>query len=65
MHIGSKKLRRIVEEKNPDFVLCGHVHEDHGYTLLNETIIVNCSIGKKGSYTIVDTENKKVRMIGY
>jgi len=65
MHIGSKKLRKIVEEKNPDFVLCGHVHEDYGYTLLNETIIVNCSIGKKGSYTIVDTENKKVRMIGY
>ena len=65
MHIGSKKLRKIVEQKEPHIVLCGHVHEDYGYTMLKNTLVVNCSVGKKGSYTIVDTENKKVKMVGY
>ncbi|MCD6171436.1 MAG: metallophosphoesterase [Thermoplasmata archaeon] len=65
MHIGSKWLRKIVEEKKPKFVLCGHVHEDYGYEKFNDTIVVNCSIGKKGEYTIIDTDRNEIRMIGY
>jgi len=65
IHIGSKKLRKIVEEKKPMFVLCGHVHEDYGYERLGDTIVVNCSIGKKGEYTIIDIDTKEVKMVGY
>ena len=65
MHIGSKWLRKIVEEKKPKFVLCGHVHEDYGYEKFNDTIVVNCSIGKKGEYTIIDTDRNEIRMVGY
>lgn len=65
MHIGSKWLRKIVEEKKPKFVLCGHVHEDYGYEKFGETYVVNCSIGKKGEYTIIDTDTNEIRMVGY
>ena len=65
MHIGSKKLRKIIEEKRPKFVLCGHVHEDYGYEKFNDTIVVNCSIGKKGEYTIINTDENKIKMVGY
>ena len=65
MHIGSKKLRKIMEEKKPSFILCGHVHEDYGYGKFGDTIVVNCSIGKKGEYTIVDTSTNEVKMVGF
>jgi len=64
-HIGNKKLRKLMDVKRPSFVLCGHVHEDAGYDKFGDTIVINCSIGKKGAYTIIDTEEEKIRMVGY
>jgi len=46
-HSGSKDLRRIVEKYKPRLVLCGHIHEDPGFVKLEESIVVNCSIGKR------------------
>jgi len=32
MHAGNKDLRKIVDKCKPRLVLCGHIHEDPGYT---------------------------------
>jgi len=46
-HIGSKELKDLVEKYKPRLVLCGHVHEDPGFTTFHESVIVNCSMGKR------------------
>ncbi len=65
MHIGDKKLREIMNEKKPKYVICGHVHEDAGYGKFGDTIVINCSVGKKGEYVLIDTEKEEVKMVGY
>ncbi|KAA0009615.1 MAG: hypothetical protein FE041_05705 [Thermoplasmata archaeon] len=65
MHIGDKKLREIMNEKKPKYIICGHIHEDAGYGKFGGTIVVNCSIGKRGEYTLIDTEKEEVKMVGY
>jgi hypothetical protein len=64
-HIGSRQLRETVEELQPAFVLCGHVHEDFGCTALGETTVVNCSVGKRGTGMLLSFETGGVTPIGY
>ncbi len=65
MHIGNKWLRHLMEEKEPRYIICGHVHEDAGYERYGKSYVVNCSVGKKGTATIIDTESNEIEMIGY
>jgi len=64
-HIGSKWLRRIMEETGTSYVLCGHVHEDAGHETFGQTHVINCSVGKRGIATLVDFEKGDIKMIGY
>jgi hypothetical protein len=60
LHAGSKELRRAIERYSPRLVLCGHIHEDPGYTKFRETVIVNCSLGKKGGGALIELKEKVV-----
>lgn len=40
MHVGSKSVRKIIEEKRPILAICGHVHETEGKEILGETLVV-------------------------
>ena len=40
-HIGSEVLRELIEERQPDVVICGHVHEARGTDKIGKTLIVN------------------------
>ena len=53
-HGGSKELRDLDEKCNPRLVLCGHIHEDPGITKLDESIIVNCSMGKRTEGALIE-----------
>lgn len=61
MHAGSKELRVIIDKYKPRLVLCGHIHEDPGFTKTNGTTVVNCSMGKRGEGALIDI-NKKVNV---
>ncbi len=37
---GSRAVRKIVEEKKPLLLVCGHIHEREGQQVLGETLIV-------------------------
>ena len=65
MHIGSKIVKEAIIQLEPKFVICGHVHENAGYSTHSKTTIVNCSIGKEGSCTIIDSESGNIEMYGY
>jgi Icc-related predicted phosphoesterase len=61
IHSGSKELRKIIDNCKPRIVLCGHIHENPGVTKSNGTIIVNCSMGKKGEGSLIEI-NKKINV---
>jgi len=64
LHGGSKELREIIDKYHPRLVLCGHIHEDPGYTENNGSIIVNCSMGKRGEGAIIEIDREiTVKMI--
>ena len=42
-HVGSKAIRKVIEEENVIFNACGHIHECRGIDKINKTIIVNPS----------------------
>ena len=45
---GSKGIRKVIEESQPDFCLCGHIHETAGLKdLIGKTKIIN--VGKEGT----------------
>ena len=64
LHGGSKELREIIDKYHPRLVLCGHIHEDPGYTENNGSITVNCSMGKRGEGAIIEIDREiTVKMI--
>jgi Icc-related predicted phosphoesterase len=54
-HVGSPALRRFVERRQPDAVLCGHIHEARGIDRIGKSQIVNCGPAFEGSYAILET----------
>jgi len=63
-HAGSKTLRDIVEKYKPRLWLCGHIHENPGFDKIENTIIVNSSMGKRGEGSIIEIKEKiSVKMI--
>lgn len=59
IHGGSKELRELVDKFKPRLVLSGHIHENPGYKKINDTIFINCSIGKYGEGALI-TINKEI-----
>ncbi len=64
MHGGSKELRSIVDKHKPRLVLSGHIHEAPGFKKIDDTVFVNCSIGKRGEGALIDiNEDISVKML--
>lgn len=40
-HVGSKSLRKIIEELQPTLNICGHIHEARGTDKIGKTKIIN------------------------
>jgi Icc-related predicted phosphoesterase len=47
MHAGSKAVRKMVEEKKPIMLICGHIHEYEGKQILGDTLIVKLGPAEK------------------
>jgi len=54
MHVGSRSLRRFVEEKQPVLHLCGHIHEARGKDQIGKTVVVNPGPVMRGYYAIIE-----------
>jgi len=64
MHGGNKELRKIVDKYHPRLVLCGHIHEDPGFTKVGVTTVVNCSMGKRGEGALIKINDSiSIKMI--
>lgn len=59
-HIGSSAVRSFIEQRQPELVLCGHVHEARGFDQIGATRIVNPGAARDGHYAIVEIEDGEV-----
>lgn len=53
-HVGSLALRKLVEDEQPDLVLCGHIHESRGEDTIGTSQIVNPGPVAAGHFALVD-----------
>jgi Icc-related predicted phosphoesterase len=53
-HIGSRAVKKYVENYQPKLMMCGHAHEGRGMVKVNETIIVNSGAAKNGYCAVID-----------
>ena len=57
-HSGSKELLSILKTYSPRLVLCGHIHEDPGFSHYENTLVVNCSMGKRGNGALITIKER-------
>ncbi|KYH41462.1 MAG: metallophosphoesterase [Candidatus Bathyarchaeota archaeon B63] len=50
LHVGSRSVRRFIEERSPLIVFCGHIHEARGEDRIGETMIINPGPARHGDY---------------
>jgi Icc-related predicted phosphoesterase len=61
---GNKELKILVDKFKPRLVVSGHIHEDPGFSEIDGTIFVNCSLGKRGEGALIHiNKNIEVKMI--
>jgi uncharacterized protein len=53
-HVGSSAVREFVELRQPDVLVCGHIHESRGIDVLGKTQMVNCGTAARGSYAVIE-----------
>ena len=53
LHVGARNLRSFCEEKQPELVLCGHIHEARGRDRIGKTNIVNGGMAARGHGTVI------------
>jgi Icc-related predicted phosphoesterase len=59
-HAGCRSLEKVVRDRQPALVICGHIHEDAGISRLGNTLVVNCAMGSAGQGAVIDIENGRV-----
>lgn len=59
-HVGSKGVRRFIEEREPPLVLCGHIHEARGVDSIGKTLVVNPGPLFRGYYAIAELKGGEV-----
>lgn len=47
LHVGSTAVRKMIDQKKPILVICGHVHEHEGKEILGETLVVKLGPAEK------------------
>jgi len=52
-HIGSRPVRKFIEEKRPRLTVSGHVHESRGTDSLNGCPVANVGPASQGFYAVI------------
>jgi Icc-related predicted phosphoesterase len=63
IHAGSRGLRRLILEKQPKMLICGHIHEKPGLALIEKTLVVNCSMGRSGAGVLITLSGDTAPMV--
>lgn len=58
VHVGSPSLKKFIEEKQPLFVVTGHIHESAGIDTVGKTVVMNPGALFEGKYGWIEAEKK-------
>jgi len=56
-HAGSKGLLNLIRKRQPQIMICGHIHEDTGVSTVGKTRVVNCAFSRTSSGALIKFEN--------
>lgn len=56
-HVGSKALRKIIEEFQPSINICGHIHEAKAVDKIGKTTVINPGELSEGSACLVEVND--------
>ncbi len=62
-HVGSRALRKFIEDNRPPLVVTGHIHEARGVDRIGNTLIVNPGPLFRGYYALIDIAEQKVLLM--
>ncbi len=54
LHVGSTGIAEFISARQPDLVVCGHIHEAAGIDSIGKSRIVNCGSVRDNRYVVVD-----------
>ena len=52
-HAGSHGLLRLIKACQPDLLICGHIHEDSGMSMVGRTHVINCAFSRRRSGALI------------
>ena len=63
LHVGSKAIRKFIEETQPLVCFTGHIHEGVGIDQIGNSYIINPGPLWQGQYAYVEIENGRVTVL--
>ncbi|MEW6329197.1 MAG: metallophosphoesterase [Candidatus Micrarchaeota archaeon] len=61
-HVGSKSIRKIIDERQPLLNLCGHIHEHEGEVEIGKTKIVKVAPASEGKGAEISITARKIEV---
>ncbi len=61
IHVGSRAIRRFIEDRKPLACLCGHIHEAKGSDMIGDTVICNPGPAGRGCYVWAVWDGSRIK----
>lgn len=61
-HVGSKAIRTVIEQYQPDLCITGHIHEAKGKDMILKTPIYNHGMLKQGGWVTIDITQSQLEI---
>jgi Icc-related predicted phosphoesterase len=61
VHVGSKSIRKFIEERQPLVCYTGHIHEGIGIDHIGKTAVVNPGPAGRGSYVLTEISDGRIK----
>jgi uncharacterized protein len=61
-HVGSKAIRTIIEQYQPDVCITGHIHEAKGQDVIDNTPVYNHGMLRQGGYVTLHVTQSQIEI---
>jgi len=61
-HVGSKAIRTIIEQYQPELCITGHIHEAKGHDMIGTTPVYNHGMLRQGGWIHIDIQQSQLKI---